>query len=393
MASLLGAVTSLLGLSSVNFVINPSGFNSPVYSTSAGGRASCISGYIPVTTSAQTSKIGITTIPNQQTVTEFFVQYLSVNSTLPASAIVGQQTTSGTYNINAKLCYPIAAKSPDAYNSILFLIHGIGFAKNYWDIASGYSFVDAAADAGYPTFSYDRLGTGLSDHPDPIQVVQSTLQVNIAHSLIQSLRGGKLSNKTFSKVAGAGHSYGSIQSVGIAAQYPTDLDAIVLQGFSLSSSGLPITFADFTSAIANQNVPARLGALQNGYLVTSNPIANQFAFYTYPNYDQSIFNSLDAKKEPFSVGDALTLTAPVVPATAYTGSIDVVLGGEDVIFCQGDCLYPVDQAAAVQPVLFPNANSNSDSDIVNGVGHAVNAHYGAQSAFAQMIQFYQRSGI
>lgn len=125
MSSLLSAATTLLGLSSVNFVINPSGFTSPTYSTSAGGRASCISGYIPVTTSAQNSKIGITSIPNQQTVTEFFVQYLSINSTLPASAIQGTQTVSGTYNINAKLCYPIAAKSADAYSSVLFLIHGV----------------------------------------------------------------------------------------------------------------------------------------------------------------------------------------------------------------------------------------------------------------------------
>lgn len=269
----------------------------------------------------------------------------------------------------------------------------IGFAKNYWDIATGYSYVDAAADAGYATFSYDRLGTGLSDHPDPIQVTQSALQVNIAHSLIQSLRTGKISNKTFTKVGGAGHSYGAIQSVGIAAQYPHDLDAIVLQGFSISSTGLPITFADFTSAIANQNVPSRFGTLPNGYIVTSNPIANQFAFYTYPNYDQTLFSSLDAKKEPFSIGDALTLTGPVVPATAYNGSVDVVLGGEDVIFCQGDCLYPVDQAAAVQPVLFPNANSASDSEIVDGVGHAVNAHYNAGTAFAQMNTFFKNSGL
>ena len=41
---------------------------------------------------------------------------------------------------------------------------------SYWDFVpdnstEDYSYVHAAADAGYVTFRYDRLGTGLSEHP------------------------------------------------------------------------------------------------------------------------------------------------------------------------------------------------------------------------------------
>ena len=73
------------------------------------------------------------------------------------------------------------------------------------------SYVDAAADAGYATFSYDRLGVGASDHPDPIEVVQASLEVEVAHALIQALRDGVIGGNTFYKVVGIGHSLGSIQ--------------------------------------------------------------------------------------------------------------------------------------------------------------------------------------
>lgn len=69
------------------------------------------------------------------------------------------------------------------------------------------------------------------------------------------------------------------------AKYPKDFDAVVLTGFSTNASSLPLTFADFNSAIANQNQPDRFGSLPNGYLVVDNAIADQFAFFYYPNFD------------------------------------------------------------------------------------------------------------
>ena len=38
---------------------------------------------------------------------------------------------------------------------------------SYWDftVPEDYSYVRAAADAGFTTFRYDRLGTGLSEKP------------------------------------------------------------------------------------------------------------------------------------------------------------------------------------------------------------------------------------
>jgi hypothetical protein len=73
--------------------------------------------------------------------------------------------------------------------------------------------------------------------------------------------------------------------VGIAAKYPKDFDALVLTGFSVSNGSLGLTFADFNTAIANKNQPARFGDLPNGYLVVDSAIGDQFAFFHYPNFD------------------------------------------------------------------------------------------------------------
>jgi hypothetical protein len=263
---------------------NTQGFSNPTFSTSSGGFANCLSGYIkvPATTTAN-EKLLFPEPADQYAVTASFVHFLQGNSSQAAEINGGPATVSETFNIAAKLCYP--KNWSGSTSTVQFLTHGIGFNQSYWDFAEGYSFIDVAAKAGYPTFSHDRLGVGASDHPDPIQTVQAPIQVEIIHSLVKLLRGGKLAGQAFKDVVGVGHSFGSIQSVGVVAKYPKDFDAVVLTGFSTSASALDLTFADFNSAIANQNQPDRFGSLPNGYLVVDNTIANQFAFFYYPNFD------------------------------------------------------------------------------------------------------------
>lgn len=369
------------------------GFQNPTFTLSQGGKAFCVNGNIPVTASASNERILLAEPANQLALTEYFVEFLQVNSNFSTDVNGGRQQVNGTFNINSRLCYPIGINSFNKLNTIQFLIHGIGFDKSYWDIAPGYSYIDTAAAAGYATFSYDRLGTGLSDHPDAIEVVQSYLEVEIAHSLIQSLRKGAIGAQTWSTVAGAGHSFGSIQTIGIAAEYPKDLDAVILQGFTVNQEAIGLTFSDFNSAIANQNAPARFPTLSNGYLVFDTSIADSFAFFRYPNFDSNLFYSIDAKKQTYTLGEVITLGGVIAPATSFTGPVDVVNGLNDFIFCQGNCDYPTDQSAIVQPALFPNAAAGSQSIQIAGVGHAINAHYAAPQAYAQMIAFLQANGI
>lgn len=76
-----------------------------------------------------------------------------------------KQNIANTYSLSGTLCTPKnGTKNP---SHVQYLIHGVGFDSSYWDFAAApeYSYVRAAADAGYTTFRYDRLGTGLSEKP------------------------------------------------------------------------------------------------------------------------------------------------------------------------------------------------------------------------------------
>jgi len=126
--------------------------------------------------------------------------------------------------------------------------------------------------------------------------------------------------------------------------------------------------------------------------VLDSPIANSFAFYRYPNFDSNLFYSLDAKKQTYTIGEALTLGNIVAQAPGYTGPLDVVNGENDFIFCQGECATPTDLTAQVQPQLFPAA-VGSQSFNVPGVGHAINSHYNATLAYKQMLAFLKTNNF
>lgn len=145
--------------------------------------------------------------------------------------------------------------------------------RSYWNFfSSQYSYVDAAAQAGHATFFYDRLGVGLSAHPDAIETVQAGVEVAIAHALTQALRAGEFANTKFARVAGVGHSFGSIITVAQLNQWPTDLDAAVLTGYAQPATGLALFMAALNAAIASQNVPSKFAGLSNGYLVAGDQV-------------------------------------------------------------------------------------------------------------------------
>jgi pimeloyl-ACP methyl ester carboxylesterase len=120
----------------------------------------------------------------------------------------------------------------ESIKTIQFLTHGGTTDHTYWNFASDYSYVDAAAARGYATFSYDRLGTGRSQHPDPIQAVQVATQVELAHALISGLKAGSYGGVTFGSAIGVGHSLESALTQGIAAKHPGDFTSLALTGHS-----------------------------------------------------------------------------------------------------------------------------------------------------------------
>lgn len=183
------------------------GFKNATVRSSLGGHAICIEGTIEVTASATNTKLNLDQPKDQIELTNLVLELTQINSTFVERIVGGPAQVNGTFGIYSQICFPTKT-APTNSSNIQFLVHGGGFNRLYWDNAVGYSYVDYAAEQGYTTFSYDRLGTGSSDHPDPISVVQTTLHVAIAHELITLLRSGDISSSKFDHVVGIGHSYG-----------------------------------------------------------------------------------------------------------------------------------------------------------------------------------------
>lgn len=225
----------------------------------------------------------------------------------------GTQRVTGSYNIGATYCLPTHNHSKTTKAQLL--TRGIGVDRSYWDFASGYSYVDAAAAAGYATFLYDRLGVGSSSKEDPLNVVQSPIQLEILEALARKLRDGSLGDRAFSMVVGVGHSFGSALTQGLTAAYPKALDAAVLTGFSLNSSGLPGFTLGLNAAIASETQPYRFIGLSAGYLVAGSAVSTQIAFFYDPGFDAEILSVADSTKGSFTLGELFTITL-IVNATS-----------------------------------------------------------------------------
>ena len=266
--------------------VNPTkGFRNAHEDDSTGKAAKCVSGLVQISVSAPTRTILMGEPQNQTVVTDFFQQLFQNNPTIVARTVGGNSSVQQAFWIDATLCLPADPAKGQQVQTIQVLTHGVGLDKSYWDIAPGYSHVDAAAQAGYATFAYNRLGVGASDHPDPIQVVQATTDVEVLHGIINLLKSSSIGSRSFKHIIGVGHSYGSIVQLAVNAKYPSDVDAAVLTGFVNALQNLPYAILANNPAIANQNDPGRFGNLPNGYLVHDTRISIQLPFFRFPFFD------------------------------------------------------------------------------------------------------------
>lgn len=252
---------------------------------STGGNSHCIAGNIKLTITSPNLQLNYSESSSQLAVTELIVELLQVNSTFAQRVVTGPRSVTGTYKIYSSLCVPANATAARKVDTVQVLTHADTLSSRYWDIAPEYSYVDAATAAGYAVFSYDRIGYGKSDHPDPIQVVQGPLHREIAHALVQLLRQNRIGHQNFSKVVGVGHAAGSVITQAVTAKCPEDFDAVILTGLSLLGASTDLALAAFDLQIARQTNIEEFRRLPFGYLTQANAIGFQFSFFRYPNFD------------------------------------------------------------------------------------------------------------
>ncbi|KAI1758675.1 alpha/beta-hydrolase [Hypoxylon sp. FL1150] len=372
----------------------PNGISNAVSGPSTGGGSTCISGDIGLSINTPGVKLLYEAPQDQMAVTESFVELFQVDSTFGADVVAGGASViSGDYSIFVKLCLPSDPEILAQVKTVQLLTHGATLDHTYWDIAPGYSYVDVASAAGYATLSYDQLGVGNSDHPDPIQVVQATAQVAVTHALVELLRNTELGGYRFDKVVGVGHSAGSTLTQAVTTQYPQDFDAVILSGTSTSAASVPLSMAAFNFINANTDPAPQFRNLPDGFLTQQSAAGIQFAFYRQPNLDEAAFRQQVAHKQTNTLGVLLTLGGIVAPSTEFTGPVDVVNGENDLVFCGGNCLYPTDQNSAVLSIFYPAASKGSQTYIAAGAGHAIAAHKSGPDSFKHMIQFLQDNSL
>ncbi|KAF2462569.1 alpha/beta-hydrolase [Lindgomyces ingoldianus] len=376
--------------------LSTSGISSPSFHYSAGGKAVCVSGIVDVPVVASAVNVLYKGPDNNYELTEFITDFLRVGSNTLVRYTGSQTSISDTFSVYSKLCVPADKDKVRSLTSIQFLTHGGTTDNSYWDFADGYSYVDTAALQGYATFSYDRLGTGKSEHPDPYQVVQAPLQVELAHALIRKLKGGHLGNLVFNKIIGVGHSLGSALTQGISSSHPEDFNAVVLTGHSGFTGGAGTGFAAAAQQIANTFVDRpEFKHLPNGYFTLGPGHQTlQFAFFYYPHFDPKIFLQGYNTRQTNAIGETLTLGNIYMPATAFKKPVLILNGQQDYFYCQGNCLATGDVTAQAMAIFFPNAPSNQSQAItLPNFGHNLNLHLGRQKVFEKMLDFISGLGI
>jgi pimeloyl-ACP methyl ester carboxylesterase len=261
--------------------------------------------------------------------------------------------------------------------------------------------VSYASKQGYPTLAIDRLGNGLSDHPDPIVVVQMPAHAEVLAGVAQLARQGTSPlPRAFQKIIYVGHSFGSLIGNLVNTKYPDIVDATILTGWSndFVVPGIPVALGLVTLP-AQLVEPARFSNLPVGYLEVSSESGDIHAFFEQGKYDPRI-QALDwARRGTLTLGEILTFPFAIASATGYNAPVFVVTAQQDTIFCNPtagllppDCGTGPGNMLAQSADLYPAA-SVYEWYVVPNAGHCWQLHYTAQDGFNASHVWLEQQGF
>ncbi|KAF2167136.1 hypothetical protein M409DRAFT_66194 [Zasmidium cellare ATCC 36951] len=352
---------------------------------------------IPVHAAADSAVYDLPRVDNDLEATAWAIFDATRTTPHGIESIIRNTTTSGTFNIHAQLCHPHLGSSKDI---LQIATHGVHYDSRYWDSTyqpAKHSYVDAALKAGYSIFTYDRLGTGQSDHPDAYTVVQAPLELEILRQLTLMARNGtlySLASKTHynttqpSKFVHVGHSFGSFLTSAFIARYGPLSDGAVITGYILNeylaSAGSTSFSVEYAGKTFNRS---------SGYVVSKkNGIQNIF-FGGDPKtaFTPELLEYGNKIKQPVPIGEFASAFSLIGnPGPSFRGPVQFLLPEFDFYICRGDCkgladvkilnqTYP--NAAAIEAAIQPNS------------GHALPLHNNATAGFLLTFDFLARHGL
>ncbi|EMC96311.1 hypothetical protein BAUCODRAFT_470284 [Baudoinia panamericana UAMH 10762] len=357
----------------------------------------CANFTVPVQLSARNGVFNQTTPVTNIDVTNFFLNLTQQGGNYSAATLTGYRTVSGTYNIEATYCRPDNGSA----NTVQVLTHGIGFDRTYWDVSYNnfnYSYVAEAVDTyGYSTFSWDRLGVGMSQHGEPVNEIQALLEVDALRALTQMLRNGSIEctgGRRFNKIVHVGHSFGSDHTYALTAMYPNISDGIALTGFSQTGTFVPY-FALGGNFVQANTMPALSGYV-DGYFASGDPTGAQTNFFAPGMFDPNLLTLASTSLgQPVTVGELLTIGAETASVNHIAKPVLIITGGRDVPFCGGNCLVaPPGFSSIPQQALttLPNA-VNGTAVIVPNAGHGLNLEYSHPFTYGTINNYFVQNGL
>jgi pimeloyl-ACP methyl ester carboxylesterase len=361
---------------------------------------------IPVFASANSAVYDIPRVDNDIEAGAWAIRSDTWSTPAAIKAILKNTTTSGTFNIHGQLCVPNSSTKKDI---LQIATHGIHYDSRYWDPElnrESQSYVEAALKAGYSIFTYDRLGTGQSDHPDAYTVVQAPLQLEILRQLTLSARNGTLynlvskakpTNAAFNglakpkKVVHVGHSFGSFITSAFISQYSNLTDGAIITGFVLNQYiGKPGQASFSVDYAATASPPFKR---PSGYVVCSDRGIQNIFFggATKTAYTPALFNYGNAIKQPISVGEiASAFTILGVPGPTLAVPVQYMLAEFDFYICGGDCK-GVTSVEALKAT-YPKATA-LELAIQPNTGHGFTLHNNATAGYQVSLDFLSKNGL
>ncbi|KAK3319106.1 hypothetical protein B0H66DRAFT_257139 [Apodospora peruviana] len=313
-----------------------------------------------------------------------------------------------TFKVHAQLCVPSTKNAKS--NILQIATQGRGFDKRYFDIRvqpETYSYLDAAIKRGYPVLTYDRIGLGESEKPDPYDVVQLPAEVEILAGLTKLAKAGKLisSSKVLSnsspavkdfvpsKIVQVGHSYGSFIIAPMIVKYGSLADGALLTGFFPNPRLGTVDVSHYDHAYVHDIDPVRWAAYGPGYFILANTLVLQKLFLHKPGFEPALLTYMSEILQPEAVGEypsGDSLPLPDLHATEFTGPVQISAGAFDFANCKGDCRGQYN--ATFVENLFPKA-SNITGYLQPDAGHAMHFSTTAPIGYKAQLDYLNDHGL
>jgi pimeloyl-ACP methyl ester carboxylesterase len=255
--------------------------------------------------------------------------------------------------------------------------------------------------AGYATFDVERLGYGLSTHPDSTLMTLPN-ETEALRQVVEKLRNGAIGGRAFSRVIWVGHSLGTLYGW-LEAAVADDVDAFVLTGLLHTVKASWLALAVGNAYSANLDPQFATSGYDSGYL-TFKAGTRSALFYWSPGAQPDVIALDERLKDTVSgteFGAAVPMfdspPVPTAPSRAIKVPTLLVLGQYDRVTCafagDPDGLVCNRHNVAAQEAPYYSDEAHLHVLVVPDAGHDLQLHVSAPATGEAILDWLSREGL